>query len=231
MNAISAPGSAIVTSPSDANDASTPAVVGCAITVSIGRRASCSSSTAQTVFGSCISERIPSCMRAPPELVTETSGTPRSIAESHARENFSPTALPIEPPMNEKSITASSTGWPSIAAWPTTIASPSPVFSSASESRSAYGRRSKNSSGSSERTSAASSTNEPSSAYQAIRARAGIGKWWPQWPQTQSAASSSSSRKCEPHLGHVFGCFVSVGGGACLCSTWTSIRVSAIGRA
>ena len=87
VNAISAPGSAIVTSPSDANDASTPAVVGCAITVSIGKRASCSSSTAQTVFGSCISERIPSCMRAPPELVTETSGTPRSTARvARARE-------------------------------------------------------------------------------------------------------------------------------------------------
>ena len=40
--------------------------------------ASWRSSTAQTVFGSCISERIPSCMRAPPEAVTETSGTPRS---------------------------------------------------------------------------------------------------------------------------------------------------------
>ena len=47
-------------------------------------------------------------MRAPPELVTETSAAPRSIAESQARENFSPTALPIEPPMKEKSITASS---------------------------------------------------------------------------------------------------------------------------
>ena len=62
-------------------------------------------------------------MRAPPELVTETSGMPRSAAESHARENFSPTALPIEPPMNEKSITASSNGWPSSVAWPITIAS------------------------------------------------------------------------------------------------------------
>src|SRR5689334_2156364 len=86
VNAMRAPGSAIVTSPSEANDASTPAVVGCAITVSIGTPASCRSSTAQTVFGSCISERIPSCMRAPPELVTETRGTPRSIAASHARE-------------------------------------------------------------------------------------------------------------------------------------------------
>ena len=65
-----------------------------------------SSSIAHTVFGSCINERIPSCMRAPPEADTDTSGTPSSPAASHARTNFSPTTLPIEPPMNEKSITA-----------------------------------------------------------------------------------------------------------------------------
>src|SRR4051794_12410324 len=177
VKAISAPGSATVTSPSQANDASTPAVVGCAITVIMGMRASCRSSTEHTVFGSCISERIPSCMRAPPELVTETSGTDRSMAESHALENFSPTALPIEPPMKVKSMTDSSTGCPSIVAWPMIAASPSPVFSSASARRSAYGRRSKKSSGSSERTSAASSRKEPGSAYQSIRARARIGKW------------------------------------------------------
>src|SRR5579884_44170 len=194
VNAISAPGSATVTSPSDANDASTPAVVGCVITVIIGSLASCRSSTAQTVFGICISERIPSCIRAPPELVTVTSGTPRSVAESHARENFSPTALPIEPPMNAKSITASSIGCPSSDACPTTIASPSPVFSSASASRSVYGRRSKKSSGSSDRTSVASSTKVSGSAYQAMRSRARIGKWWPQWPHTQSVSASSSSR-------------------------------------
>ena len=75
-------------------------------------------------------------MRAPPDAVTETSGTPRSAAPSQARANFSPTTLPIEPPMNAKSITASWQGSPSISARPITIASPSPVFSSASASRS-----------------------------------------------------------------------------------------------
>ena len=55
-------------------------------------------------------------MRAPPEAETETSGTPRSAALSQARANFSPTTLPIEPPMKAKSITASSHGSPSIAA-------------------------------------------------------------------------------------------------------------------
>jgi hypothetical protein len=75
-------------------------------------------------------------MRAPPDAVTETSGTPRSAAPSHARESFSPTTLPIEPPMKAKSITASWHGPPSIAAWPITIASPRPVDVSASASRS-----------------------------------------------------------------------------------------------
>ena len=55
-------------------------------------------------------------MRAPPELVTLTSGISASAAESQARENFSPTTLPIEPPMNAKSMTASSQWRPSIAA-------------------------------------------------------------------------------------------------------------------
>ncbi len=75
-------------------------------------------------------------MRAPPELVTLTSGMPCSAAESHARENFSPTTLPIEPPMKAKSITASIAWRPSIAPRPMTIASARPVFISASASRS-----------------------------------------------------------------------------------------------
>jgi hypothetical protein len=75
-------------------------------------------------------------MRAPPVVVTETSGTPRSAAPSQARENFSPTTRPIEPPMKPNSITASWQGWSSIAARPITIASPSPVASSASARRS-----------------------------------------------------------------------------------------------
>ena len=96
-------------------------------------------------------------MRAPPELVTVTSGTARSDAESHARENFSPTTLPIDPPMKAKSMTASSQPRPSIAPWPITIASARPVFISASTRRSVYGRRSKKLSGSSEWRSEASS--------------------------------------------------------------------------
>ena len=102
-------------------------------------------------------------MRAPPEAVTETSGTPCSAALSQARANFSPTTLPIEPPMKLEVHHRELARRSSIAARPMTIASPSPVESSASASRSLYGRRSKNSSGSSERRSAASSTKLSSS--------------------------------------------------------------------
>ena len=64
-------------------------MVGCAITLIIAPPESFRSSTAQTVFGSCISDRIPSCIRAPPDDVTPTSGTPwRWAALSHARANF-----------------------------------------------------------------------------------------------------------------------------------------------
>ena len=169
-------------------------------------------------------------MRAPPDALTETSGTPCSTALSQARANFSPTALPIEPPMKAKSITASSQALPSTVARPITIASPSPVPSSASARRSPYGRRSKKSSGSSERRSAASSVKLPSSARLRIRARARIGKWCPQCEQTQRFSSSSSSRKCDWHFGQVFGCFFASAGGASFVSTWTSIPGSAMTR-
>ena len=69
-----------VTSPRLPKLARTPAVVGWVITTRRAQRASCSSSTAQTVFGSCTGERIPSCIRAPPEAVTHTSGVLRSTA-------------------------------------------------------------------------------------------------------------------------------------------------------
>ncbi len=68
--------------------------------------------------------------------MTATSGRPPSAAESQARENFSPTTLPIEPPMKAKSITASSQRRPSIAARPISIASARPVDISASAIRS-----------------------------------------------------------------------------------------------
>ena len=47
-----------------------------------------------------MSEVVPSCMRAPPETVKPTTGSPSSVARSKVRQIFSPTTEPIEPIMN-----------------------------------------------------------------------------------------------------------------------------------
>ena len=133
-------------------------------------------------------------MRAPPEAATETSGSRRSSARSAARVNFSPTTDPIDPPRNEKSITASATGVPPIAAAPTTTASRRPVAPAPRSSRSGYGRESTNSSGSDDSRSAANSANVPSSTSCTIRSRAVTGKWWPQFVHTRRLRTISSSR-------------------------------------
>ena len=133
-------------------------------------------------------------MRAPPEAETDTTGRPSSAETSHARANFSPTTLPIEPPMNEKSITASRQGIDSIVAPPVISASPSPVDTSASASRSVYGFRSKNCSGSADRRSASASTKLPGSDSCSMRSGARTGKWWPHCGQTRRWAASSASR-------------------------------------
>ena len=57
----------MMTSPSIANDAVTPPVVGSVSIEMYGSRASASRASAAEIFAICISERIPSCMRAPPE--------------------------------------------------------------------------------------------------------------------------------------------------------------------
>src|SRR5688572_29131 len=90
-NEVSAPGSARITSPRLAKLAVTPPVVGCARTERRTPPDSCSSSTAATVFGSCISARMPSCILAPPEADTETTTPRSSAARSQARANRSPT--------------------------------------------------------------------------------------------------------------------------------------------
>jgi hypothetical protein len=79
---------------------------------------------------------MPSCMRAPPDVHTATSGRSPPLASSALRQSFSPTTLPMLPPMNPKSITASTQGVLSMLAVPVTMASPSPVFAWASRTRS-----------------------------------------------------------------------------------------------
>ena len=55
----------------------------------------------------------PSCMRAPPEAETITSGVRRAMARSMARVIFSPTTLPMLPPMKRGSCAQIWTGRPS----------------------------------------------------------------------------------------------------------------------
>jgi hypothetical protein len=64
------------------------------------------------VLAICISENSPSCMRAPPEAVTQMKGTRCSIAACTPRTKRSPSTDPIEPPMKSNSKTASTTGKP-----------------------------------------------------------------------------------------------------------------------
>ena len=73
---ISAPGSARMTSPSMANDAVTPPVVGSVRIEMYGSppRASCAERA--EVLAICISERIPSIIRAPPEALHDQERVP-----------------------------------------------------------------------------------------------------------------------------------------------------------
>ena len=104
-----------------------------------GTPAARSRSRAPTVFASCISDNVPSCIRAPPDADTTISGIRSSSADSAARVTFSPTTAPIEPPMNPKSMTQIATGWPSTRPVPQTAASRMPVASWAAAIRSGIG--------------------------------------------------------------------------------------------
>ena len=80
---MSARGSARMTSPSMAKLAVTPPVVGSVRTEMYGSRASPSRASAAEVLAICISERMPSCMRAPPEA--ETMSERHALARWRAR--------------------------------------------------------------------------------------------------------------------------------------------------
>ena len=99
-----------------------------------GVRAAPTLPSAVTVLAICISAKMPSCMRAPPEALTVISGARRLTERSAARAIFSPTTLPMLAPMNAKSSATTSTGRASIVAEPAMAASRSPVFEAASTS-------------------------------------------------------------------------------------------------
>ena len=67
-------------------------------------------------------------MRAPPDTVKPTTGSPSVAARSKVREIFSPTTAPIEPIMKSPFMTKMAQSMPSMVARPHTTASASPVF-------------------------------------------------------------------------------------------------------
>ena len=67
------------------------------------------------------------------------SGSRSARACSAARVTFSPTTVPIEPPMKAKSITQTATFVPDMVPVPQTAASRTPVLTRAAARRSGYG--------------------------------------------------------------------------------------------
>ena len=127
-------------------------------------------------------------MRAPPDAETETSGTPASAARSHARANFSPTTLPIEPPMNAKSMTASSHACAlDLAAHRTRSRRRAPSRSRPRRAARCTGGGRRTRAGRPSEARRRSSTNAPGSTSCSIRSRAPTRKWWPHCGHTRSA--------------------------------------------
>ncbi len=69
-----------------------------------GKLAAWSIESAAEIFAICIRLKVPSCIRAPPDAEKMITAPRFSSALSISRVIFSPTADPIEPPMNDMSI-------------------------------------------------------------------------------------------------------------------------------
>ena len=106
-NPVRAFGSARITSPSIAKLAETPPVVGDVRTTKYGIPAESSSAAAPAVFAICIRAVIPSCILAPPLMVTITSGSFFLPAYSARAAIFSPTTVPMLPIKKALFMTAS----------------------------------------------------------------------------------------------------------------------------
>ena len=126
-NPISALGSARITSPWKAKEAATPPVVGSSSTLTYGWRTWRKRASAALHFAICISEKMASCIRAPPEAEKTMAGMRRSVARSKIRVTFSPTTEPIEPPMKPKWKAPIETSRPESRPRPLTNASVSPA--------------------------------------------------------------------------------------------------------
>ena len=114
----------------------TPPVVGSVRIEMKGSRSAPRRWSAAAVLAICMSERIPSCIRAPPEAERMTSGARLTMASSMARVIFSPTTEAMLPPMKSNSKTQTTVGMPPMRARPEMTASSRPVFSLADLRRS-----------------------------------------------------------------------------------------------
>jgi hypothetical protein len=92
----------------------------------VGRRLRSSRASAALTLAICMSENVPSIMRAPPEQDTTTTGRLCSRPRSMARVIFSPTTTPMLPPMKLYSMAATSVVMPSIVPVPHSTASLKP---------------------------------------------------------------------------------------------------------
>ena len=124
-------------SPSEAKLAATPPMVGWVRTLMKSPPAAWCRPRAAETLAICISERIPSCIRAPPpEPETMTSGSDWRVASSIARVSFSPTTEPMLPMMKPLSVRPKTMRMPLMNPWPTTAASFRPVRSCSALTRS-----------------------------------------------------------------------------------------------
>ncbi len=156
-------GSARMTSPSIAKLAVTPPVVGSVRTEMNGKRSSWSRASAAEILPICIRLSVPSCIRAPPEAAKIMTAPRWSTAYSINLVIFSPTAEPIEPPMNDMSIAPTNVRCPPTIPLPEIIASGRPDNSLACTIRSLYAFESVKLSGSPDVTSSSSFSYRPSS--------------------------------------------------------------------
>ena len=131
-----------------------------------------------------MSDRIPSCIRAPPAAENSTSGRFSFTARSAAATMALPTYIPMDPPMKEKSCAAATMGVRPISPSATSMASVSPVPFWAAFIRSGYFFWSRNWSGSASGSGTFTSVKTPASNSAAKRARGVICMWWLQFEQT-----------------------------------------------
>ena len=137
-NPTSAPGSAMITSPSIAKLAVTPPVVGSVRIEQYSSPASPCFLIAADVFSICIRDTIPSCILAPPEQQKINTGKFNAVALSMAHVIFSPTTCPILAIIKRESHIPSTISSPNTLHLPTVTASFNPVFSLAAASLSSY---------------------------------------------------------------------------------------------